>query len=102
MQWQEATTEGDKRERESIRMAITLERENPTTMESAADLIAATERDGVEFLFAMFVDMHGKPCAKMVPVSAIEGFMADGGRFRRVRRRADGSDPVVARHPRSA
>ena len=62
-------------------MAITLERENPTTMESAADLIAATERDGVEFLFAMFVDMHGKPCAKMVPVSAIEGLMTDGAGF---------------------
>jgi len=58
-------------------MAITLEQENPTSMESAADLVAATERDGVEFLFAMFVDMHGKPCAKLVPVSAIEGLMAD-------------------------
>ena len=45
------------------------------------DLIAATERDGVEFLFAMFVDMHGKPCAKMVPVSAIEGLMSDGAGF---------------------
>ena len=31
------------------------------------EFVAATERDGVEFLFAMFVDMHGKPCAKMVP-----------------------------------
>src|SRR3984885_412916 len=62
-------------------MAITLERENPTTLESAADLIAATERDGVEFLFAMFVDMHGKPCAKLVPVSAIEGLMTDGAGF---------------------
>src|SRR5271156_2985458 len=45
------------------------------------ELVAATERDGVEFLFAMFVDMHGKPCAKMVPVSAIEGLMADGAGF---------------------
>ena len=62
-------------------MAITLERQNPTSMETAADLIAATERDGVEFLFAMFVDMHGKPCAKMVPVSAIDGLMADGAGF---------------------
>src|ERR1700721_1044177 len=44
-------------------------------------LIPATERDGVEFLFAMFVDMHGKPCAKMVPVSAIDGLMADGAGF---------------------
>jgi glutamine synthetase len=44
-------------------------------------LIAATERDGVEFLFAMFVDMHGKPCAKMVPVSAIDGLLSDGAGF---------------------
>jgi glutamine synthetase len=45
------------------------------------ELIAATTRDGVEFLFAMFVDMHGKPCAKLVPVSAIDGLMADGAGF---------------------
>src|ERR1700691_3126361 len=45
------------------------------------DLVAATQRDGVEFLFAMFVDMHGKPCAKMVPVSAIDGLMEDGAGF---------------------
>jgi glutamine synthetase len=48
---------------------------------SAEDLIAATERDGVEFLFAMFADMHGKPCAKLVPVSAIEGLLRDGAGF---------------------
>src|ERR1700677_4547854 len=45
------------------------------------ELTAATERDGVEFLFAMFVDMHGKPCAKLVPVSAIDGLLADGAGF---------------------
>src|SRR5271154_4415972 len=45
------------------------------------ELIAATSRDGVEFLFAMFVDLHGKPCAKMVPVSAIDGLMSDGAGF---------------------
>src|ERR1700691_2694354 len=61
-------------------MAITLKQEE-SSMESPADLMAATERDGVEFLFAMFVDMHGKPCAKMVPVSAIEGLMTDGAGF---------------------
>ena len=68
-------------------------------MESAADLIAATERDGVEFLFAMFVDMHGKPCAKMVPVSAIEGLMADGAGFAGFAAGPMGQTPVVARHP---
>src|SRR5271156_4821107 len=50
----------------------------PTTAE---ELREATARDGVDFLFAMFVDMHGKPCAKMVPVSAIDGLMADGAGF---------------------
>ena len=68
-------------------------------MESAADLVAATERDGVEFLFAMFVDMHGKPCAKMVPVSAIEGLMADGAGFAGFAAGPMGQTPVVARHP---
>ena len=29
----------------------------------------------------MFVDMHGKPCAKLVPVSAIEGLLDDGAGF---------------------
>jgi glutamine synthetase len=48
---------------------------------SNEDLVAAIARDGVEFLFAMFVDMHGKPCAKMVPVSAIDGLLADGAGF---------------------
>ncbi len=48
---------------------------------TAEDLRAATERDGVEFLFAMFVDMHGKPCAKLVPVSALDGLMQDGAGF---------------------
>ena len=39
------------------------------------------ERDGVEFIYAMFVEMHGKPCAKLVPVSALEGLMSDGAGF---------------------
>jgi glutamine synthetase len=60
-------------------MAITLDRESPE--KAAAELREMTERDGVEFLFAMFVDMNGKPCAKMVPVSAIDGLMADGAGF---------------------
>ena len=36
------------------------------------ELAARAESDGVEFFFAMFVDMHGKPCAKMIPVEAID------------------------------
>ena len=64
-----------------IPTAVTPERLDTAPLMSTDDLIAATERDGVEFLFAMFVDMHGKPCAKMVPVSAIDGLMTDGAGF---------------------
>jgi glutamine synthetase len=63
-------------------VAISLDERSPDTASAdVAALKAATERDGVEFLFAMFVDMHGKPCAKLVPVSAIDGLMADGAGF---------------------
>ena len=51
---------------------------SPTT---PGELREAIARDGVDFLFAMFVDMHGKPCAKMVPVSALDGLLADGAGF---------------------
>ncbi len=63
-----------------VALTSTLERESaPIT--NAEELTEATRRDGVEFLFAMFVDLHGKPCAKMVPVSAIEGLLEDGAGF---------------------
>jgi glutamine synthetase len=50
----------------------------PTTADEFKEV---AERDAVDFLFAMFVDMHGKPCAKMVPVSAIDGLISDGAGF---------------------
>jgi glutamine synthetase len=46
-----------------------------------AELEAALARDGIEFLFAMFVDLHGKPCAKLVPVSALDQLLEDGAGF---------------------
>jgi glutamine synthetase len=39
---------------------------------------AQADDDGIDFFYAMFVDMHGKPCAKMIPVQAIE-LLLDGG-----------------------
>ncbi len=36
------------------------------------------EADGIQFFFAMFVDMHGKPCAKLMPAEAFD-VMMDGG-----------------------
>src|SRR6201981_3150544 len=45
------------------------------------ELRARAESDGVEFFFAMFVDMHGKPCAKMVPVEALNVLVGGGAGF---------------------
>lgn len=45
------------------------------------DIKARVEADGVEFIYAMFVEMHGKPCAKLVPVEALEDLMTNGAGF---------------------
>jgi glutamine synthetase len=37
--------------------------------------------DGIEFFLAMFVDMHGKPCAKAVPAASLDGLLANGAGF---------------------
>lgn len=50
----------------------------PVTREEFA---ARAEADGIEFFYAMFVDMHGKPCAKMIPVQAIDLLMDGGAGF---------------------
>ncbi len=50
-----------------------------------ADLRARADSDGVEFFFAMFVDMHGKPCAKMIPTQALDVLAAPPARWPRAR-----------------
>jgi glutamine synthetase len=45
------------------------------------ELQERAKADGVEFFFAMFVDMHGKPCAKMVPVQALDVLLGGGAGF---------------------
>jgi glutamine synthetase len=49
--------------------------------EAESLLRAKAEEDGVEFFFAMFVDMHGKPCAKMIPVEAVDVLAGGGAGF---------------------
>jgi glutamine synthetase len=49
--------------------------------ETEAHLRARAESDGVKFFFAMFVDMHGKPCAKMIPVEALSVLTGGGAGF---------------------
>lgn len=48
---------------------------------SSTELEERARNDGVEFFFAMFVDMHGKPCAKMVPIEAFDLMMSGGAGF---------------------
>jgi glutamine synthetase len=35
----------------------------------------------IEFLFAQFVDMHGKPSAKLVPAHHLDDLLTDGAGF---------------------
>jgi glutamine synthetase len=50
-------------------------------MPTLDDVRERVKEDGVEFIYAMFVEMHGKPCAKLVPVSAFESLMTEGAGF---------------------
>ena len=45
------------------------------------ELRERAEADGIEFFLAMFVDLHGKPCAKAVPISAFDLLMDGGAGF---------------------
>ncbi|WP_219417014.1 type III glutamate--ammonia ligase [Pseudonocardia nigra] len=45
------------------------------------DLRARAEEDGIEFFLAMFVDLHGKPCAKAMPMSSFDLLMDGGAGF---------------------
>ena len=47
-------------------------------MPTETDLAALAEQTGTKFLLALFVDLRGKPCAKLVPVEAID-MLADEG-----------------------
>jgi glutamine synthetase len=50
----------------------------PTTVEDIRTYVRET---GVQFLFAQFVDMHGKPSAKLVPASHLDDLFTDGAGF---------------------
>ena len=59
-------------------MSVTEPFTAPTSREDVERYIA--EHD-IEFLFAQFVDMHGKPNAKLVPARLFDGLMEDGAGF---------------------
>ena len=41
----------------------------------------SSRTSGIEFLFAQFVDMHGKPNAKLVPAHHLDDLLSDGAGF---------------------
>ena len=57
---------------------------------------------GIEFLFAQFVDMHGKPSAKLVPAHHLDDLLDRRRRLRRVRRRRHRPGPRRPGHDRDA
>ena len=50
-------------------------------MTTPEELRARIDDDGVEFIYAMFVEMHGKPCAKLVPVTNLDELLEVGAGF---------------------
>jgi len=46
-----------------------------------ADLASLAEASGTKFILALFVDLRGKPCAKLVPVEAVELLATEGVGF---------------------
>ena len=63
-------------------------------MGALEDIVARVDNDGVEFIYAMFVEMHGKPCAKLVPVSALETLLSEGAGFAGFAAGPMGQDPA--------
>jgi glutamine synthetase len=54
----------------------------PLVAPQSADEVRKLARDGeIEFLFAQFVDMHGKPNAKLVPAHHLDDLLSEGAGF---------------------
>src|ERR1700684_2497399 len=47
----------------------------------ADDVRKIVKDNGIEFLFAQFVDMHGKPSAKLVPAHHLDDLLTEGAGF---------------------
>lgn len=46
-----------------------------------SDLAMLTDQSGTRFILTLFVDLRGKPCAKLVPVEAVDVLATDGVGF---------------------
>src|SRR5882757_3819213 len=58
----------------------TLTAAEPATT-APASLAGKVAADGVRFILATFVDLNGKPCAKLVPAEAVGMLASDGVGF---------------------
>ena len=67
---------------------------------SVEDVERYIREHDVEFLFAQFVDMHGKPNAKLVPARLLDGLMSDGAGFAGFAAGAIGQEPHHPISPR--
>jgi glutamine synthetase len=52
-----------------------------TTPKTEDDVRRIVQDGGIEFLFAQFVDMHGKPSAKLVPAHHLDDLLSEGAGF---------------------
>ena len=53
-----------------------------TITEATVEDIRSRSQDlGVEFYFAQFVDMYGRPSAKLVPAAYLDDLVSDGAGF---------------------
>jgi len=53
-----------------------------TSTRPLADVIRRkAEEDGIEFVFAQFVDMNAKPSAKLVPITNWDNMVSEGAGF---------------------
>ena len=50
-------------------------------MVDRGDLVELVEQSGTRYLLAMFVDLRGKPCAKLVPAAAAKALATEGVGF---------------------
>lgn len=48
---------------------------------TADDVRKAVKDDGIEFLFANFVNMHARPSAKLIPAAKLDDLLEDGAGF---------------------
>jgi glutamine synthetase len=53
----------------------------PNPPKNEDDVRRIVKNQGIEFLFAQFVDMHGKPSAKLVPAHHLDDLLSDGAGF---------------------